>query len=280
MKRPRLDAGRDESTGRVHQPFGDNEAMHVAAVQLTSSPDPAHNLGLVAEWASRAVDAGAQLAVFPEATMACFGTSLHGIAQPLDGPFADGVRRVARDLGVLVVVGMFTPATDGRVHNTLLATDGGDVDVSYRKIHLFDAFTSRESEAVAPGDNLVTFAALGATIGLATCFDVRFADQFTSLGRLGADVICLPASWADGPGKADQWDALVTARAMDAQAFVVAADQSLTETGGRAPRGIGRSAVVGPLGAVVGRLGDDPGVLLSRIDIAEVAAVRAAVPIL
>lgn len=254
--------------------------MHVAAVQLTSTPDPAHNLGLVVESASRAAAAGADLVVFPEATMACFGTTLSEIAQPLDGPFADGVRRVALDLGVLVVVGMFTPAEDGRVHNTLLATDGRSVDVSYRKIHLFDAFGSRESQTVAPGDALVTFRALGTTIGLATCYDVRFADQFTALGRLGAEVICLPASWADGPRKAEQWDALVIARAMDAQAFVVAADQALTDTAGRAPRGIGRSVVVGPLGAVLDRLDAEPGILLSHLDITVVASARAAVPIL
>ncbi|HSN43941.1 MAG TPA: nitrilase-related carbon-nitrogen hydrolase [Propionibacteriaceae bacterium] len=254
--------------------------MKVAAVQLTSTPDPVENLRLVRESASRAADDGALLLVFPEATMARFGTRLAGVAQPLDGPFADGVRTLASVLGVVLVVGMFTPAADGRVHNTLLATNGADVDASYRKIHLFDAFRTRESETVAPGSQLVTFEAWGTTVGLATCYDVRFADQFTALGRLGAQIICLPASWADGPRKDDQWDALVTARAMDAQAFLVAADQAFTHTGGKAPLGIGRSAIVGPLGQVLGRLGGEPGELVATLDLAEVASARAAVPIL
>ena len=88
--------------------------------------------------------------------MACFGTDLASVAEPLDGPFATGLRKAAADLGVVVVAGLFEPAEDGRVHNTLLVTGPG-VETSYRKIHLYDAFGSRESDTVAPGKELVTF---------------------------------------------------------------------------------------------------------------------------
>ena len=91
---------------------------------------------------------------------------------------------------------------------------GAGVDeVTYRKIHLFDAFTTTESDTVAPGDEVVTADVDGWTVGLATCFDVRFPDQFTELGRRGSDLVVLPASWGDGPGKASQWDLLTRARA-------------------------------------------------------------------
>ena len=88
--------------------------------QLLSGTDPADNLRLVREYTGRAADAGAQLVVFPEATMCRFGVPLTSIAEPVDGPWADGVRRLAADAGIAVVVDMFTPADDDRVFNTLL----------------------------------------------------------------------------------------------------------------------------------------------------------------
>ena len=266
----------------THSDSAGRGELVVAAAQIVSSHDPVANLGLVHEWTARAAAAGADLVVFPEATMACFGTRLREIAEPLDGPFADGVRVAARAHGVTVVVGMFEPADDGRVHNTLLAVgprvEGGEA--AYRKIHLYDAFGSRESAVVCPGEELVTFRMEGVTIGLATCFDVRFAEQFTALGRAGAQVVCLPTSWGDGPGKAEQWDLLTRARAMDAQAWVAAAGQAWVAGQGTEPLGIGRSCVVDPVGVVRARLGATEGLLVTTIELDLVAATRARIPIL
>lgn len=178
-----------------------------------------------------------------------------------------------------MVAGLFTPAADGRVRNTLLATGAG-VEASYDKIHLYDAFGSRESDLVEAGTEHVAVDALGTRIGLATCYDLRFADQFTALGRAGVEVVCVPASWGDGPGKAEQWDLLVRARAMDAQAWLVACDQAWTPARGADPLGVGRSAVVDALGGVRARLGHQPDLLVTTIDPAVVADVRARVPIL
>src|ERR1700732_5415058 len=127
--------------------------MRIALAQILSGSDPAANLGLVAEYTRRAADAGARLVVFPEATMCRFGVPLAPIAEPVDAPWADGVRRIAADAGITVVVGMFTPADDGRVHNTLLAVGpaGSGTDAHYDKIHLYDAFGFTESTTGAPG---------------------------------------------------------------------------------------------------------------------------------
>ena len=87
--------------------------------QILSGTDPADNLQIVRDYTGRAAEAGASLVVFPEATMCRFGVPLAPIAQPVDGPWADGVRQIAADAGITVVAGMFSPADDGRVHNTL-----------------------------------------------------------------------------------------------------------------------------------------------------------------
>lgn len=252
-------------------------SMRVAAVQMRSTADPAQNADVVAHLTVRAADEGAGLVVFPEAVMANFTTSLLPVAEPLDGPFVTRLRQIADSSRVWLVAGMFEPSNDGRVHNTVVATDGENMH-SYRKIHLYDSFGSKESATVAPGADLVTFEALGTTIGLATCYDVRFADQFASLRRTGAELICLPASWAPGLDKVDQWELLVRSRAMDFQGYVIGADQSGDPSAtSRAPLGVGHSLVAGPLGKVVAALGAADDVLVADIDLAHVAQVREAI---
>ncbi|MFT4295924.1 MAG: carbon-nitrogen hydrolase family protein [Micropruina sp.] len=254
-------------------------ALRLAACQFSSSADWAANLDRIGADARTAADRGAQVAVFPEAAMGRFGSAAAAAGQPLDGPFADGVRAVAEQTGLLIVAGMFTPCGDGRVHNTLLVTGAG-VETRYDKIHLFDAFGSRESDTVAPGDALVTVDAFGTTFGLATCFDLRFAAQFTELGRRGAEVLLVPASWGEGPGKAEQWDLLVRARATDAQAWLLACDQAWTPLSGTDPLGIGRSACIDPLGGVRARLAAGEGILIADVEPSLAADVRARVPVL
>ncbi|WP_432891737.1 carbon-nitrogen hydrolase family protein [Kribbella sp. CA-245084] len=253
--------------------------LRVAAAQLGTGRDPVANLRLATDAVRRAADAGAELIALPEATLACFGSDLRAVAEPLDGPFATGLRKVAADLGVVVVAGLFEPAADGRVHNTLLATGPG-VEASYRKIHLYDAFGSRESDLVAPGNEIVPFDFGGAVIGLSTCYDLRFADQFSALGRAGAELVVVPASWGAGPGKEDQWDLLTRARAADAQAWLLACGQAYAPPSGTDPLGIGRSALITPTGHAVARLSASADLLLGAVDTEVVAAVRSAVPIL
>ena len=257
--------------------------MRVAAAQIRSTTDVAANLVAVEAGIVAGARAGARLIAFPEAAMSSFAASLRPVAEPLDGAFASAVRSAAHRAGVVAVVGMFEPAPDGRTHNTLLVTgvaDSGEVETSYRKVHLFDAFGSNESDTVAPGSDFVTFAVDGIRVGLATCYDVRFAAQFTELGLRGAQLVCLPASWGDGPGKAEQWDLLTRARAMDAQAWMLACGQAWQPSPGSAPLGIGRSVLVDPLGGVRSRLSSAPGLLVGDIDLAMVEQVRADVPVL
>lgn len=254
-------------------------SLRVAAAQIGAGPDPVANLATATDAVRRAAAAGAELVALPEATLAAFGTDLRAVAEPLDGPFATGLRKVAAELGVVVIAGLFEPASDGRVHNTLLAT-GPDVETSYRKIHLYDAFGSRESDLVAPGNELVTFELRGLTVGLATCYDLRFAAQFTELGRAGAHLIVVPASWGAGPGKEEQWDLLTRARAADAQSWLLACDQPWTPPTGSDPLGIGRSVLADPLGRISTRLAAAPDLLLATVNDTLPSTTRESVPIL
>jgi predicted amidohydrolase len=257
--------------------------MRIAVAQLTSGPDPEKNLTLVEEHAREAVDGGASLVVFPEATMCAFGGDLAAAAQPLNGPWASRVREIGVSLGITIVAGMFTPGEGGRVRNTLLAVGPG-VDSSYDKVHLFDAFGYRESDSVQPGTRPVTFPVDGTSVGLATCYDIRFPTSFTAMAAGGALVNVVCASWGAGEGKVEQWALLARARALDSTTFVIACGQADPASQGlpvgAAPTGVGHSMVVSPLGRVLVEFGPEPQLDFVDIDVAEALDARSKLPVL
>ncbi|NUP38839.1 MAG: acyltransferase, partial [Streptomyces sp.] len=129
----------------------------------------------------------------------------------------------------------------------------------------------------------------GLRIGLATCYDVRFPELFRAHADAGAQLSLLPASWGAGPGKREQWELLIRARALDATVWLAAVGQADPAATGTleaeaadptAPTGIGHSAVVGPDGTVRQRLGATPGLLVAEISSDEVTAVRRKVSVL
>ncbi|MBP0457094.1 carbon-nitrogen hydrolase family protein [Streptomyces montanisoli] len=258
--------------------------MRISLCQTASTDQPGENLAEIRRCVRRAADEGADLAVLPEAAMARFGVPLGPVAETVDGAWAGAVREVALETGVTVVAGMFTPAPGGRVANTLLATGPG-VSGHYDKIHLYDAFGYRESDTVAAGRRVVTVDVAGVRVGLATCYDVRFPELFRAHADAGAVLSLLPASWGSGPGKGDQWELLVRARALDATVWLAAVDQALpagteAEAPTPAPNGVGRSLLVGPDGVVRARMDGEPGLLTVEFDPAEAARVRKALPVL
>lgn len=239
---------------------------------------------MISDALRRAAQLGAQMVVFPEAAMSQDLDRLPEIAEPLDGFFASSIRSLVRELGLIAVVGMWEKRPGGHgapaVANTLLITNGRDVEASYRKIHTYDAFGHRESDVIERGSELITVEALGTTFGFATCYDLRFAQQFVELGRAGAEIVVVPTSWGAGPLKKEQFRTLVRARALDAQAFLVAADQAYTESGGTAPLGVGASVLVSPFCEVLAEAGDEPTLLIHDLDVALVARAREVLPTL
>ena len=252
----------------------------IALCQVNSGDDPEANLKLVRSGVEAAATGGARIVVFPEATMARFGRPLEPVAEPLDGPWASAVAAVAAEYDVVVVAGMFTPADEGRVHNTLLVTGGGQ-HRGYDKIHLYDAFGFAESDTVAPGSSVTTFEHDGVVYGVATCYDVRFPELFRALADDGADVVLLPASWGAGDGKREQWEVLVRARALDSGCWVLACGQADPAATGvsvnpKAPTGIGYSTVADGFGRIAAQAGPGPETLLVDVDPAVSAKARTA----
>ena len=255
--------------------------MRIALAQIQSGTEPTANLGLVEDYTRRAADAGAALVLFPEATMCRFGMPLAPIAEPLDGSWASAVRAIADRAGVVVVAGMFVPADDGRVTNTLIATGPG-VDAHYDKIYLYDAFGFAESKTVAPGHEPVVVTVDGVGVGLTLCYDIRFPELYVELARRGAQLITVHASWGAGPGKLEQWTLLARARAIDTTGIVAAVGQAYPgdEIAATGPTGVGGSLVATALGEVQAAAGADPHLLITDLDLAAAQKARESIAVL
>jgi predicted amidohydrolase len=260
--------------------------MRIALCQIPVSPDPAVNLARVKSALTEAAAGRADLAVFPEATMARFGSDLVAAAEPLDGPFCTGLSAACAATGVAAIVGVFEPADGGeglgeRVYNTAVAFDAsGSLVASYRKLHLYDALGSLESETVAPGNDIVVTELAGTQVGIQICYDIRFPELTRALALAGARLVTVSAAWATGLFKEEHWVTLLRARAIENTVWIAATDQVPDPDSAptRAPTGVGRSLLIDPMGVVRADLGPSAGVAVVEADLSKVDSVRAVLP--
>jgi predicted amidohydrolase len=247
--------------------------VRVSVVQLAAGTDVSGNLDEVGSLVRQAKAAEPELIVLPEAIMHDFGAgeiALGPVAQPLDGAFVAGLAGLAREAAATIVAGMFEVSPDpGRPYNTLVAigTDG-QLRATYRKTHLYDSFGYRESERLMAGEPTPVVVPVGdVTLGLMTCYDLRFPEFARLLVDAGADVLVVPAAWVRGPLKEDHWATLLRARAIENTVYVVAAAQNgKTYCGG--------SMVVDPMGVVVTNLGEATGTGSADVQAERIVEVR------
>ncbi len=259
--------------------------MKVAAVQLNSSADQQANLATADRLTRAAAADGAQLIVLPEKWTA-MGTEddQRAAAQPLDGPAIGWACATARELGVEIVAGSILELVPGqeKLANTSVHVDAaGEVRATYRKVHMFDVEVGgrvyRESELEQPGEEIVlSHTGDGVELGLSVCYDLRFPELFRILAVRGARVITIPAAFTL-PTTRDHWETLVRARAIEDQAFVIAANQCGEHPGGQ--HSGGRSMVVDPWGTVLAQAGEEgEAVLVAELDLERQREIRASLP--
>jgi deaminated glutathione amidase len=273
---------------------------------MRSTEDLSANLARCGELTAQAASDGAQLVVLPE----CFsflgrseGDKL-AIAESLDGAGSPGpegprglqgppgpvigtLRELATKHGVWIVGGGTperVPGDPRRAYNTAVAIDTrGELVARYRKIHLFDVdipggAVLRESDSTAPGDELVVVDIAGAPVGVSICYDVRFPELYRQLVKdMGAEVLLVPAAFTAHTGAA-HWHLLLRARAIEDQAWVVAAAQWGGHNAKR--ESYGHTLIADPWGTIVGERPEGDGVVVATLDGASVAKRRTQMPCL
>jgi nitrilase len=243
----------------------------VAVVQLSSGADVDRNLATAHALVADAARQGASLVVLPEMFLTLDGAQFAELAQRQD--IHQQLASWASQLGVWLVAGaipMPTPDGDPRLRSACCVWDDqGELAARYDKIHLFDVNVGDaqgrylESDRFAPGENVVVVDTPAGKLGLAICYDLRFAELFQALAGKGAELISLPAAFTYRTGEA-HWQPLLQARAIEQQCYVLASNQCGWHDDKR--QTWGNSQIIDPWGAVLTQLGQESGVALAEID--------------
>jgi predicted amidohydrolase len=264
--------------------------LRTAAVQMRSTDDVAANLATCRELVTRAAADGAKLVVLPE-NFALLGKTDRdklAIAEDLAqgaGPVMSTLRELATRHGLWLVGGGMAERVPGDLRhtfNTAVAVDPrGELAARYRKVHLFDVdipggAVLRESDSTARGDELAILDIDGVRIGLTICYDLRFPELYRELVLdRGAEILLVPAAFTAHTGAA-HWHVLLRARAIENQAWVVAAAQWGRHNDKR--ESYGHTLIVDPWGTVVGERAAEDGVVVATLDGAAVAKRRTQMP--
>ncbi|MCY0924626.1 carbon-nitrogen family hydrolase [Streptomyces sp. H27-H1] len=232
---------------------------------------------------SRAADlvreqSGSDLVVLPELwTVGAFAyEQFETEAEPLDGPTYGAMSAAARDAGVWLHAGSFVErAGDGSLYNTaLVLSPTGELAATYRKIHRF-GFDQGEAVLMSAGESLTTVTLPEQTLGLATCYDLRFPELFRGLVDAGATTMVVSAGWP--ARRRGHWTLLNRARAVEDQSYVLACGSAGTNGG---VEQAGHSLVVDPWGEVLAEAGPGEEVLTVDLDPKKVAETREQFPAL
>jgi predicted amidohydrolase len=258
--------------------------VRAAAVQLNATADTAANMATADRLTRAAAADGATLVVLPEKwNVLGGGDVLRANAQPLDGPAITWARDTARELRIDMVAGSIVERTvDGLANCSVHIGANGSLRATYRKIHMFDVEVEgvvyRESDHEDAGEDIVVSAtAEGVPLGLSICYDIRFPELYRILMLEGALVIVVPAAFTLATTR-DHWETLLRARAIENQAYVVAANQIGDD--GEGHRSGGRSMIVDPWGVVLAQAGDGECHIAAELDLGRQRDVRRRLPAL
>jgi predicted amidohydrolase len=267
-------------------------AFTAGCLQFTAGQDPEANLRQVGELVRRAREAGADFIMTPEASnLIESGKRRRDKARrEMDDPFLGGMRELARELGIWLLLGSLVidplgepGATEGEerlANRSFLLDSAGAIVARYDKIHMFDidlpgGESYRESNAYRPGGQTVVAETPWGRLGMSVCYDVRFPHLYRALAHAGADFLAVPSVFTVPTGRA-HWHVLLRARAIENGCFVFAPAQCGEHVAGR--KSYGHSLIVDPWGEVLADGGEEVGIITARIDPARIAEARRMVP--
>ncbi|MGZ4762937.1 MAG: carbon-nitrogen family hydrolase [Ilumatobacteraceae bacterium] len=246
--------------------------MRVAAIQHDIVwCDREANFAHLAPMIAGAAATGARLILLSETFSTGFATDRDDLGEPEGGPSSQFLVAQARRHGVWIggscpEIAAGSPADDQRPHNTLVLAAPDGTQHRYRKIHPFTY--GGETKHFRAGDQFVTVDVEGLRVTLFVCYDLRFADEFWQLAN-DTDVYLVPANWPEA--RRLPWTALLQARAIENQAYVIGCNRVGT---GNGLAYSGDSRIIDPLGEVLAAAAQTESILLADITAERVVEVR------
>jgi len=256
-----------------------------AAIQMNSVPDLAKNLAQAEDLVDLAVRQGAELITLPE-NFSFLGDEAARMeqAEAIAQASSAFLKTMAQRFQITILGGGFpVPAPGGKVYNTALLLDPDGQEVArYQKVHLFDVNlpdgnTYQESATVLKGQHfppVYPAKALG-NLGLSVCYDVRFPELYRHLSQMGAEFLCIPASFTAYTGKY-HWQVLLQARAIENTCYVLAPAQTGYHNARR--QSYGHALVIDPWGTILADAGEGVGVAIALIKPERLQQVRQQMP--
>lgn len=258
----------------------------LVAIQMISGPDVDKNLNQLQQELTQIKVDQDTLVVLPEC-FACFGG---GDKRALDlaenkgvGPIQDALCALAREFSVWLVAGAIPlkASTPGKFTASCLLIDAqGRIITEYQKIHLFDVEVKdntrsyQESLYTQAGQHISVLDTPFGRLGLAVCYDVRFAGLFQAMGQL--DILAIPAAFTKVTGAA-HWHALLQARSIENQCYLVAADQGGIHANGRET--YGHSLILSPWRESLAEIAVGQGTIQAEMDHQSIQDIRSSMPV-
>ena len=256
-----------------------------AAIQMRASSSKEKNLITVEKFIRLAVERGVSLVVLPE--MFLWRGWLKQEPEKVElipGPTTNCLQNLATKFKIYLLAGSFFEKSDeARAYNTsLLISPQGKLMAQYRKIHLFDVdipdqISMKESNNVKPGEEVIVASTSLGIIGLSVCYDLRFPELYRKLTNKGAEIISVPSAFAFATGEA-HWEALLRARAIENQVYIIAPNQIGKNVYGFSD--YGNSMIVDPWGKVMARAPDRECFIIAEINLDYLEKVRKELPCL
>ena len=260
-------------------------SFSAAMIQMRSSVTPGANIDDAVRMIGEAKAAGADYVLTPEMTNILAAKREQLIAEIAEEESDNALatfRELARQFGIYIHIGSLAIriSHDRAANRSFLVDPKGDIAARYDKIHMFDVDLAggesyRESRNYRPGDSAVLADLPWGRLGLTICYDLRFPALYRALAEAGATMLSVPSAFTKQTGDA-HWHVLVRARAIENGCFVFAAAQGGKHENGRDT--YGHSLIVDPWGRIIAEGGTEPGVVMARIDPAEVTKARARIP--
>jgi deaminated glutathione amidase len=255
------------------------QKFRLALAQVSASENKRENIDKALDLIKAAADARASMLILPElfmvyVTLDSPPQKLSQDAEDLSGPFVKALAGEAKRSSIHVVAGMLEKsAKPDKVHNTvvMIGPDGKLIS-THRKLQLFDSFGYMESSRFEPAEDLEgVFSTKLGTMGMMTCYELRFPEIARILASRGAELIIVPTAWVAGRMKEEHLHVLAKARALENTVFLAVASQT-----GRIFTG--RSVVVDPFGVSICDAGESECLVTVEIDLGRVQQVRKTLP--